>query len=178
MVSLFFIIPVNAAPQWEKRPTAFEYGIIITVNGQDYYFAGPPIGPGAPERDVPGHAWVQADPYQIVAKHYNVGPFDAPSWWATNEPNGVLLYMVHGIIMTPPGELTETEAQHFKDQGYVHAHELLYADDPNVYEVNEDLAVYLKHTAVRKFNFNGGPAAPGSNHLVTPGIDYQFIPNW
>jgi hypothetical protein len=60
-----------------------------------------------------------------------------------------------------------------KKKGYVHFHEFVNSGGEL-----EDYVIYLKHTAVREFYFNGGPAAPGSNHMVTPGIDYNFIPNW
>jgi hypothetical protein len=127
--------------------------------------------------DVPGHTWVQTGRNRVIGLHYNVGPWMAPAgspWWATGEPYGVLLYVVHGIIAPPPGELSDKVAQRLKARGYVHVHEFVYEDGTEF----EDVVVYLKHIAVRKFFFDGGPMAPMSNHEVSPGIDYNFIPNW
>ncbi len=59
-------------------------------------------------------------------------------------------------------------------QGYVHYHELI---DVNTMEEVEDIVVYLKHIAVRRFYFDGGPM-PGMAHDVSPGIDFEFMPNW
>ena len=56
----------------------------------------------------------------------------------------------------------------------MHIHEFV---DGNGVEL-EEYVVYLKHTAVTAFYFNGGPMAPGSNHMVSPGIDHMFMPNW
>jgi hypothetical protein len=36
--------------------------------------------------------------------------------------------------------------------------------------------VWLKHTAVSSFNFDHGPH-PEFAHDVSPGIDYEFMPN-
>jgi hypothetical protein len=57
-----------------------------------------------------------------------------------------------------------------KAHGYVHVHEFVDSGGAEL----EGFVVYLKHTAVRSFAFDGGPGAPGTNHPVTPGIDPLF----
>ena len=61
VVSLFLI----AAPVSAK---GFVHGIVVNVDGEDYYLAGAPDGPGG-AFDVPGHDWVQAGPNKLVGKH-------------------------------------------------------------------------------------------------------------
>ena len=164
-----------AAPTWDNNPKGFEHGLAVEIEGMEYYFKGPGSVQGV--IDVPGHTWVQAGPNQIVGRHYNVGPWMAPAgtpWWVTGEPYGELLYIVHGIIDVPPEELTMKEEMWYKDRGYVHVHEFV---DQGGNELH-DYVLYLKHTAVSEFYFNGGPMAPMSNHMVEPGIDYMFTPNW
>ena len=165
-------MPAFAAPKWDKNPHGFVHGIVVYVDGQSYYFDGPPIEEGAEAKDVPGHTWVQTeeDPYRVVGRHYNRGPFGAPSWWAPDEPNGVLLYLVHGIIASWSMEIGEKMAA----RGYVHYHELVHTDTG---EKHPTLVVWLKHTAVRSFWF-ASPPMPGAAHEVTPGVDYDFMPNW
>ncbi len=165
----------SAAPMWEKNPKAFLHGIALEIDGETWYFAGPGSVEGS--IDVPGHTWVKTGFNRVKGRHYNVGPWMAPSgtpWWATGEPYGVLLFMVDGIMDVPPEGLTEEKEQWLKEEGYVHFHELVDADGVE----NEDVVVYLKHTAVREFYFDGGPMAPGSNHNVSQGIDYNFMINW
>ena len=43
-------------------------------------------------------------------------------------------------------------------------------------DLHPELVVWLKHIAVRHFNLDGGPH-PELAHNVSPGIDYEFIPN-
>jgi selenium-binding protein 1 len=142
---------------------------VIDVDGVEYYMAGAPDGPDG-ATDIPGHYWVQAGPRQVVGKHYNTGPFDkVPQWWSSDAPDGELLYIVHGIIDTWSPE----KAEQYAARGYVHYHELLKASDdaPHLTKV-----VWLKHTARTSFIFDGGPH-PGLGREVTPGVDYDFIPN-
>lgn len=163
----------SAAPTWDKDPAAFEHGIALDIDGENWYFAGPgSVDPAV--SDVPGHTWVQTGPYQVVGRHYNVGPFGADaSWWAPEEPHGVLLYKVDGIIALPPDDLDPGYEAHLKKKGYVHVHELVNATDMTI---SEDMAVYLKHTAVRSFVFH--PPMVTDDRYVTPGIDFLFMPNW
>ena len=162
----------SAAPTWDKDPAAFEHGITLNIDGDELYFKGPGSEMDMDGRhDIPGHTWVQTGPYKVVGRHYNVGPYGADplEWWASGEPYGVLLYKVDGIIAPPDGELTDKYAAHLLKKGYVHVHELVYLDGTPY----TDNVVYLKHTAVRDFYFTH--MMP---HDVTPGIDFEFIPNW
>ncbi len=167
--TLLLISQVLAAPTWDKNPKGFEHGIVLEIDGEYYYFKGPGSIPGV--TDVPGHTWVQTGPYQVEGRHYNIGPAGAPSWWAAGEPDRVLLYQVHGIVA--PTELPYETEQKLKKQGYVHRHELLYATGPMKGMENTNIKVYLKHTAVRSFWFTHMV-----NRHVTPGIDFNFMPNW
>lgn len=147
----------------------FERGVVLTVDGVDYWLAGPPDGPGG-SRDVPGHWWVVAGPRQIVGKHFNTGPFGAPSWWSSDAPDGALLYTVHGVIDTWSPE----EAERYAARGYTHYHELVAVADGSLHPTK---VVWLRHHARASFTLDGGPR-PDLGHAVTPGIDYEFINNW
>jgi len=163
--------PASAAPMWDKNPEDFMHGIALDIEGETWYFAGPGSVMGAV--DIPGHTWVQTkDRYRVVGRHYNVGPPMAPPgtpWWASGEPYGVMLFVVHGIIAPWSMEIGEKMAA----KGYVHYHELV--DEMGNH--HPDLVVWLKHNAVRSFYFDGGPH-PELAHDVKPGVDYEFIPNW
>lgn len=146
----------------------FTHAPIIVVDGEDYYMAGAPDGPGE-ATDVPGHFWVQAGPNKVVGKHYNTGPFGLPQWWSSDAPDGALLFMVDGIIDTWSIENSEE----YGSRGYVHYHELVRVSGGSEHPTK---VVWLKHTAVTSFNFDGGPH-PELAHFVSPGIDYDFVPN-
>jgi selenium-binding protein 1 len=146
----------------------FVHGIVINVDGTDYYLAGAPDGPGG-AFDIPGHYWVQAGPDQLVGKHYNTGPFGAAKWWSSDAPDGELLYVVHAVIDT----WTPEKALAYVGQGYIHYHELISVDDGTLHPSK---VVWLKHIARTTFTLDGGPH-PELSHEVTPGIDYEFIPN-
>ncbi len=146
----------------------FTHAPVITVDGEDYYLAGAPDGPGG-ATDIPGHYWVQAGPNQVVGKHFNTGPFGASQWWTSDAPDGEYLHKVHGIIDTWSPE----KAASYASRGYVHYHELLSVSDGTEHPTK---VVWLRHTARTSFNLNGGPH-PELDHAVTPGIDYEFIPN-
>jgi len=64
---------ISGQNDFESKHKGFVHGIVIPVDGEDYYFDGPPDGPGG-ATDIPGHTWVQAGPNQLVGKHYNTGP--------------------------------------------------------------------------------------------------------
>jgi selenium-binding protein 1 len=147
----------------------FVHGIVITVDGEDYYLAGPPDGPGG-AMDVPGHDWVQAGPQKVIGKHYNTGPFGAPQWWSSDAPDGEFLYEVDGRI----DMWTPEKAERYSAKGYMHYHELVKVSDGTHHPTK---VVWLKHTARTTFTLDGGPA-PALSHSVTPGVDYEFIPNW
>ncbi len=157
------VYPVSAST------SGFERGVVLTVDGVDYWLAGPPDGPGG-ARDVPGHWWVVAGPRQLVGKHYNTGPFGAPSWWSSDAPDGELLYMVHGVIDVWTPELAESYAA----RGYTHYHELVAVADGALHPTK---VVWLRHHARTTFTLDGGPR-PDLGHEVTPGIDFEFINNY
>lgn len=151
---------------------AFVHGIVLNVDGNDYYFDGPPDGPNG-SRDIPGHYWNLAGKNQLVGKHLNEGPFDASKWWSSDADNDAYLYMVHAIIDTWSSE----KAAYYALNGYVHYHELVSVATGFMHPTK---VVWLKHTAVTSFTLDGGPGGtpnPPYKHLVTPGIDYEFPPN-
>ncbi len=160
ILAAFAIIPVSA--------NGFTHAPIISVDGVDYYMAGAPDGPGG-ATDIPGHYWVQAGPNQLVGKHYNTGPFGAPQWWSSDADDGEYLFKVHGIIDAWSAE----KAASYAEKGYVHYHELKSVADGSLHPTK---VVWLKHTARSSFNFDGGPH-PEFGHQVTPGVDFNFIPN-
>lgn len=147
---------------------AFVHGIVINVDGTDYFLAGAPDGEGG-ALDIPGHYWVQAGPTQLVGKHYNEGPFGAERWWSSDAPDGELLYIVHAIIDTWSAE----KAVAYAASGYIHYHELVAVEDG---AHHPSKVVWLKHIARTSFTLDGGPH-PELSHEVSPGIDYEFIPN-
>jgi selenium-binding protein 1 len=149
----------------------FTHAPVIEVDGEAYYLAGMPDGPGGAS-DIPGHQWVQAGPNQLVGKHYNTGPFPPmnSSWWSSDAPDGELLYMVHAVIDT----WSSVKAASYASQGYVHYHELVRVSDG---ELHPTKVLWLKHTARTSFTLDGGPR-PEMGHEVTPGVDYEFINNW
>lgn len=148
----------------------FHSGIVLNVDGDDYYLDGPPIEEGAEALDVPGHEWVRTGPNRVAGLHFNAGPMGAEQWWSSDASDGELLYTVDGII----DEWTEEKAEQYAEEGYVHYHELVSVDDG---EFHPDKVVWLKHTARTSFNLDGGPM-PDMAHEVTPGIDYEFMPNY
>ena len=147
----------------------FERGVVLTVDGVDYYLAGAPDGPGG-SIDIPGHSWVLAGADQLVGKHYNTGPFGTPQWWSSDAPDGELLYVVHGVIDTWSAE----KAEEYAGSGYVHYHELVAVDGEALHPTK---VVWLRHHARTDFTLDGGPR-PDLAHEVTPGIDFDFINNY
>ncbi len=77
-----------------------------------------------------------------------------------------------GIIDT----WTEEKAAWYAAKGYVHYHMLVSVDDGET--LHPDKVVWLKHTARTFFTLDGGPPHHEGEHWVTPGIDYEFMPNW
>ncbi len=189
---LLSISAVAAAPTWKKNPKGFLHGIVIDLgDGEDWYFKGgfppwvdpwpnsPGIGSEVNAIDVPGHTWVQTA-YRVEGRHYNTGPYNpsmemaVPKFWTSDADNGVLLFVVDGIIAPWTLEISEKMAS----LGYVHYHELVRYDAiGGLWVEHPTYVVWLKHTAIRSFDFNGGPR-PDLGHLVTPGVDYEFMPNW
>jgi hypothetical protein len=147
---------------------AFVHGIVVNLDGDDYYMAGAPDGPGG-AFDIPGHYWVQAGPKKFVGKHYNTGPFGAAQWWSNDAPDGELLYVVKGIIDT----WSLAKANKYAAKGFVHYHEFVNVSDGTHHPTK---VVWLKHISRTRFNLDGGPH-PELAHYVTPGLDNEFIPN-
>lgn len=148
----------------------YTHAPVLDVDGVDYYMApGAPDGPGG-ATDIPGHYWVQVGPDKVVGKHYNTGPFGKPQWWSSDADDGAFLWKVKGIIDTWSPE----KAEDYASRGYVHYHELVLVSDKTI--LHPTKVVWLKHTAVSSFNFDRGPH-PELGHEVTPGVDYEFIPN-
>lgn len=146
----------------------FTHGIVINVDGDDYYLAGPADAESG-VGDLPGHYWVQAGPERLVGKHFNTGPFGMSSWWSSDAGDGRLLYKVNAIIDTWSAE----KATQYAARGYVHYHELVNVNDGTLHPTK---VVWLKHTAATSFTLDGGPH-PELSHAVTPGLDLEFIPN-
>ncbi len=152
----------------KSESAGFVHGLQVEIDGEKYYFAGPPG-----ENDVPGHFWVQAGKNRVVGKHYNTGPHGAADWWSSDAGNGELLYMVNGIIDT----WTLEKAAYYFSRGYVHRHEFVKVEGG---DEHLEKVVWLKHTAVTSFTFDGGPAMGNSDliHNVTPGVDLKFPNNY
>jgi hypothetical protein len=142
---------------------------VIALDGEEYYWEGPADGPNG-EKDVPGHYWVRAGPRKFVAKHYNTGPNEAAQWWSSDAPDGELLYIAQVVI----DEWTPEKAEWYAARGYVHYHEFSRVSDGAHHPT---LVAWFKHIARTSFTLDGGPA-PQFAHEVTPGVDYEFIPNW
>lgn len=168
VVILMAIMMLTLAFAAQVGADAFVHGVVVNVDGQDYYMAGAPDGPGG-AFDIPGHYWTVAGPDQLVAKHYNTGPFGAPQWWSSDAPDGELLYVVHAVIDT----WSQGKAVAYAGQGYIHYHELISVGDGSLHPSK---VAWLKHTARTTFTLDGGPH-PELSHAVTPGIDYEFVPN-
>ena len=153
-----------------KSNRGFVHGIIIELDGDEYYFAGPADGPKG-ERDVPGHYWNMAGKKQVVGKHYNTGPNNTGKFWSSTADEGAYLYTVHGIIDIWTPEL----AEEYFSKGYVHRHEFVRVSDGAFHPTK---VIWLKHTAVTHFTFDGGPGAGVTDHEVSPGIDWEFPNNY
>ena len=161
------IVLVVAGPVSAK---GFVHGIVINVDGMEYYMAGPPDGPGG-ARDIPGHYWVQAGRNRVVGKHYNSGPFGMPQWWSSDAADGELLFIVNGIIDTWSVE----KAASYAARGYVHYHELVKVSNGSQHPTK---VVWLKHTARTSFTLDGGPHPPDPGLPMKPGVAYNFLPQW
>ena len=155
-----------------KNGNGFIHGIVIELDGENYYLVGPTDGPNG-EKDVPGHYWRPAGKDKLNGKHYNTGPFGAPSWWSSDADDGDYLYFVHGIIDIWTPEI----AADYASDGFVHYHEFVSVATGLEHPTK---VIWLKHTAVTSFTLDGGPGAPNPpyQHDVTPGIDWDFPNNY
>lgn len=165
---LALVLAMGLAPA-AAGTAGFVHGVVVTVDGADYYLAGAPDGPGGAQ-DIPGHYWETAGPGQLVGQHFNTGPFGTPNWWSSDAADGSLLYQVHGVVDT----WSPDKAARYADRGYVHYHELVGVEDGRLHPTK---VVWLRHTARTSFTLDGGPH-PEFAHEVTPGVDREFIPNW
>ncbi len=164
----------------KSKNAGFVHGIEIEIDGEMYYFAGPPHDHSGPHvhnsahHDVPGHYWVQAGKNRVVGKHYKTGPGGAASWWSSDAGDGELLYVVKCIIDT----WSEEKSEYYASRGYVHYHKFVSVLHPH--DAHLTKVPWLKHTAVTSFTFDGGPAMANSElvHEVTPGVDLNFPNNY
>lgn len=177
VLGLLLALPVLAVPG-NGRNAGFVTGIVINVDGDDYYLAGAPVDPTDPDSptDVPGHYWVLAGSNKLVGKHYNTGPMGMPQGWSSDAPDGELLYIVRGIIDI----WTLEKSEWYASRGYVHYHELVKVEDGTLHPSK---VVWLKHTARTFFTLDRGPAYWMMDpvlyeHEVTPGVDYEFPNNY
>ena len=76
-VGLSLLLALSMLSSVASAHRGFHSGIVLQVDGEDYYLMGPPIEEGSDVLDVPGHEWVVAGPDRVVGKHYNAGPFGA-----------------------------------------------------------------------------------------------------
>ncbi len=168
-VLIGILLIVVGASAGTANAAGFERGIVVHVDGVEYYLAGAPDGPGG-SIDIPGHSWVLAGPDRLVGKHYNTGPFGAPQWWSSDAPDGELLFVVHGVIDT----WSDEKAEEYARLGFVHYHELVAVEDGTEHPTK---VVWLRHHARTSFTLDGGPR-PDLAHEVMPGIDFEFINNY
>jgi len=146
------------------------HGIVIKLHGQKYYLEGPADGPNG-EQDIPGHEWVQISRNTIVAKHYNTGPFGSANFWSTDAADGELLWTMIGKIDT----WSESKAVKYYTEGFVHYHTPLVSVKTG--QRHKNRVVWLKHTAVTNFTFDGLPDVV-EPYEVKIGTDYKMAPNW
>ena len=164
----FFVLSLLITSVGIASAKGYMHAPVIDVDGVNYYMAGVADGPND-ATDIPGHEWDQAGPNQVVGKPYNSRPYGASQWWSSDAPDGAFLYKVKGIIDTWSPE----KAGDYASRGFVHYHELVRVSDGAEHPTK---VVWLKHIAVRSFNFDRGPH-PELGREVSPGVDYEFIPN-
>ena len=75
-----------------------------------------------------------------------------------------------GIIDT----WTPEKAERYADRGYVHYHELIAVSGG---APHDSKVIWLKHTARTTFTLDSGPA-DGRDIPMTPGVAFNFLPNW
>ena len=152
-----------------QQPQTFTHGIIVNLDGVEYYISGPADGING-TKDAPGHYWWQDAPRHLYGLHYNIGPFGEEQWWSSDAKSNELLYVVDAII----APWTNTTAHEFAKQGYVYYHELVRTDTG---EKHPELVAWFKHVAVpAAFILDKGPM-PEDKHIVGAGIDYRFLGN-
>ncbi|TET46915.1 hypothetical protein E3J62_02830 [candidate division TA06 bacterium] len=168
-LGILLVIGLSGAAALAKGK-GFVHGIVVKLDGEDYYLAGPPDGPNGAS-DIPGHWWRMAGMNRMVGKHYNTGPFGASSWWATQEDDGILLFNVRAIIDT----WSMDKAKDYSEKGYVHYHEFVRVSDG---AQHPSKVVWLHHRPMLTFYFDGGPHPELAHQVYQGRTDYDFIPNW
>jgi len=92
-------------------------------------------------------------------------------WWSSDAPDGSLLYVVKASIDTWSPEKAAT----YFASGYTHYHEFVSVLDGSHHPTK---VIWLKHISRTSFTFDGGPVPGMFYHEVSPGVDYEFMPNW
>lgn len=170
-LAMLLVIALSGAAALAKgKGKGFVHGIVVKLDGEDYYLAGPPDGPNG-ERDVPGHTWRMAGKKKMKGMHYNTGPFGAPSWWATGEASGILLFKVDVRIDKWSMKIAKKNAK----KGYVHYHEFVRVSDGQKHPTK---VLWLKHKPALTFYFDGGPHPELAHQVYKNKVDYDFMPNW
>ncbi|MDH5232221.1 MAG: hypothetical protein OEY38_19330 [Gammaproteobacteria bacterium] len=147
----------------------FERGITLNIDGDQYMLAGVADTDNG-NTDVPGHSWAKVGKKKLIGKHVNTGPNGAASWWSSDAENGSLLYLVNGRV----DEWTMANSIKYFMKGFTHYHPLLAVKDGSMHPTK---VLWLKHIATQSFTQDGGPH-PELSHSVSPGPDWQFVPNW
>lgn len=172
----------------------FTHRFSFRLGNSFWYFLGPELQlPNSPEQvgqpqDLPGHCWKLGlpvgDKIRLIGKHYNSGPIAAgppARFWSSNAGNHQHLFWVDVVI----ARWTPRRALEMARNGYVHYHELVKAGAGCLHPRK---VAWFRHSAIEKFSFDGGPppVLPDGTffrprnvpHDVTPGIDYNFPPNY
>ncbi len=170
----------------------FTHRLEVFVDNRVWYFLGPELELNFAQKgqaqDVPGHCWAPARDVggakHFIGKHFNTGPLGMgapPRFWSSDAEDHQQLYWVDVLISPWTPEI----AQRRLLQGYVHYHELVQKDDGCVHP---ELVVWMRHSALRAFTFDGGPPRTRPDgrpfrprnvgHQVLPGVDTNFPPNY
>ncbi|MEM6640811.1 MAG: hypothetical protein AAF610_13020 [Pseudomonadota bacterium] len=171
----------------------FTHHMEIFLDNTTWYFLGPELELMFRQRgqaqDVPGHCWSPArdvgNAKHFIGKHFNTGPLrkggPVPRVWSSDADDHAQLYWVDVLI----SEWSPKLAQARMLEGYVHYHELIRKDDGCQHP---SLVVWMRHSAVRAFTFDGGPPQQRPDgrpfrprnvgHQVLPGVDTNFPPNF
>jgi hypothetical protein len=170
----------------------FQHQITVFIDGKTWYFQAPELelnfNQNGQPQDLPGHCWQPGQDVdgfkRFIGKHYNTGPLAAgggPKFWSSDAGEHEQLYWVDAVITPWSPKIALSRAR----QGYVHYHELVQAGDGCYHPT---LVIWMRHTALTDFTFDGGPPQFRENglpfrprnipHRVQPGVDYAFPPNY
>jgi hypothetical protein len=67
------------------------------------------------------------------------------------------------------------KAEAYASRGYVHRHEMRAVDGG---AEHPNKVIWLRHTAITTFNFDGGLMLGMAQHYVTHGVDFDFPNNY